>query len=142
MLFRSLPDCIYTEGHIAFIPGRFALVKHMYMSYCTFAMSDCISQMPEFHFGFKLVVTYPTPSRKVTFMSIPRLLAYDADISVNQETDTSASSRLTKRDIDQSVNNGPVGGDSVTSKDQSIAGGVRQYSVIKDAYYTSAFKCI
>ena len=46
------PECIYTEGHIAFIPGRFAL-KHMYMLYCTFAMSDCISQMPEFHFGTK-----------------------------------------------------------------------------------------
>ena len=47
----KLPECIYTEGHIAFIPGRFAL-KHMYMLYCTFAMSDCISQMLEFHFGF------------------------------------------------------------------------------------------
>ena len=48
----KLPECIYTEGHIAFIPGRFAL-KHMYMLYCTFAMSDCISQMLEFHFGKK-----------------------------------------------------------------------------------------
>ena len=46
----KLPECIYTEGHIAFIPGRFAL-KHMYMLYCTFVMSDCISQMLEFHFG-------------------------------------------------------------------------------------------
>ena len=49
----KLPECIYTEGHIAFIPGRFAL-KHMYMLYCTFAMSDCISQMLEFHFGLEL----------------------------------------------------------------------------------------
>ena len=49
----KLPDCIYTEGHIAFIPGRFAL-KHMYMSYCTFAMSDCISQMLKTHFGNRL----------------------------------------------------------------------------------------
>ena len=46
----ELPECIYTEGHIAFIPGQFAL-KHMYMLYCTFAMSDCISQMLEFNFG-------------------------------------------------------------------------------------------
>ena len=46
----KLPECIYTEGHIAFIPGRFAL-KHMYMLYCTFAMSDCISQMLKTHFG-------------------------------------------------------------------------------------------
>ena len=46
----KLPECIYTEGHIAFIPGWFAL-KHMYMSDCTFAMSDCISQMLETHFG-------------------------------------------------------------------------------------------
>ena len=42
----KLPECIYTEGHIAFIPGWFAL-KHMYMSDCTFAMSDCINQMLE-----------------------------------------------------------------------------------------------
>ena len=46
----KLPECIYTEGHIAFIPGWFAL-KRMYMSDCTFAMSDCISQMLETHFG-------------------------------------------------------------------------------------------
>ena len=46
----KLPECIYTEGHIAFIPGWFAL-KHIYMSDCTFAMSDCISQMLETHFG-------------------------------------------------------------------------------------------
>lgn len=47
----KLPECIYTEGHISFIPGRFAL-KHMYMLYCTFAMSDCISQMLKTHFGW------------------------------------------------------------------------------------------
>ena len=52
----KLPECIYTEGHIAFIPGWFAL-KHMYMPDCTFAMSDCISQMLEFHFGSGLVAT-------------------------------------------------------------------------------------
>ena len=52
----KLPECIYTEGHIAIIPGRFAL-KHMYMLYCTFAMSDCISQMLEFHFGLFIITS-------------------------------------------------------------------------------------
>ena len=53
----KLPECIYTEGHIAFIPGWFAL-KHMYMSDCTFAMSDCISQMLETHFGSEKMSKY------------------------------------------------------------------------------------
>ena len=53
----KLPECIYTEGHIAFIPGWFAL-KRMYMSDCTFAMSDCISQMLETHFGKQITVVF------------------------------------------------------------------------------------
>ena len=63
----KLPECIYTEGHIAFIPGWFAL-KRMYMSDCTFAMSDCISQMLETHFG-KMKV-YRLPHRFSTNPSI------------------------------------------------------------------------
>ena len=59
----KLPECIYTEGHIAFIPGWFAL-KRMYMSDCTFAMSDCISQMLETHFGILICPkTLPTKPR-------------------------------------------------------------------------------
>ena len=58
MHYLCLSHCITPNCQSAYIPmailhlftGQYAL-KRMSMSDCTYAMSDCISQMPEFHFG-------------------------------------------------------------------------------------------
>ena len=77
--------------------------------------------------NIKLVITYPTPSRKVKFMSIPRLLACDAG---NRCFAITLSHGETVGD--RSVQGDSGGSKSVTPNDQSIVNGIRQYSDIED----------